>query len=241
MRRLWRRDKPSRKSKNNHGNREKSSSGSGGKLAGRKVGAATDSNKLEQRGAVLHEDPGGVLNAHRGGDGSGGGGGGGGGDSVSVGVVGGAVSDVVGGVDAGDGSSDAGDSDAGGGGDDDSDNNNNGAIREKVGFSMAGGVWLGNDGAPNVVEKSQQRSRSQASCGSEESFGGGGGSTSSGSGSGSDGDGEMMDEMEDKEGGRPAVDRLALSRSLFDDLLDQNAIPTIRQNSELRYSRFEPF
>ena len=49
---------------------------------------------------------------------------------------------------------------------------------------------------------------------------------------GSDCDGEMMGGMEEEEGGQ-AVDRGALSRSLFDQILDQNAIPTIRQNSEL--------
>lgn len=48
----------------------------------------------------------------------------------------------------------------------------------------------------------------------------------------SDCDGELMDGIEDEEGGQP-VDRSALSRSLFDQILDQNAIPTIRQNSEL--------
>lgn len=49
---------------------------------------------------------------------------------------------------------------------------------------------------------------------------------------GSDCDVEMMDGMEDEEGCQ-AVDRSARSRSLFDEILDQNAIPTIRQNSEL--------
>ncbi|CAN0019132.1 unnamed protein product [Ectocarpus sp. 4 AP-2014] len=42
-------------------------------------------------------------------------------------------------------------------------------------------------------------------------------------------DGEMIDGAEDEEG-RQGTDRTALSRSLFDEILDQNAIPTIRQN-----------
>lgn len=46
-----------------------------------------------------------------------------------------------------------------------------------------------------------------------------------------EGDGEMIDGAEDEEG-RQGTDRRALSRSLFDEILDQNAIPTIRQNSE---------
>ncbi|CAM9169859.1 unnamed protein product, partial [Ectocarpus sp. 8 AP-2014] len=44
-----------------------------------------------------------------------------------------------------------------------------------------------------------------------------------------EGDGEMVDGAEDEEG-RQGTDRKALSRSLFDEILDQNAIPTIRQN-----------
>ncbi|CAN0037106.1 unnamed protein product, partial [Ectocarpus sp. 12 AP-2014] len=44
-----------------------------------------------------------------------------------------------------------------------------------------------------------------------------------------EGDGEMIDEAEDEEG-RKGTHREALSRSLFDEILDQNAIPTIRQN-----------
>lgn len=64
--------------------------------------------------------------------------------------------------------------------------------------------------------------------------GGDGGDGGDGS---SDCDGEMMGGIEDEEGCQ-AVDRCALSRSLFDEILDQNAIPTIRQNSELGCGRF---
>lgn len=189
MRRLWRRDKPSRKI-NNRSNREGIDSKSG-TLVRRDVGPAADSN-LEDRGASLNDGRR-VQHAGRGSRG---------GDGESIGV--GAVGDV---------------GDVGAVGDGD-----NG-----LGFSTAGGV-LPDSGASNMEK--EQRSQSNASY-SEESFSGDDGSASrSGTASGSDGDGEIMDEIEDKEGGRQAVDRLALTRSLFDKILDQNAIPTIRQNSE---------
>lgn len=233
MKRLWRKDKPKPNRKSNRSNKEDENGSKSGPLVGRDDdgpagSSSSPEDKQQDRGASLNND-GRAPKASRdppplnaGSDG--------GGDGESVGVGG------VGGI---------------GGGDDDDDN---GGIGGNLGFSIiATGVL-----SPDSDSGGPQQTRSNASSSSsEESFasptrwstggggdggGGHGGSGSgngsrngngNGNGSGSDGDGEMMDGIEDKEdGGRQEVDRRALSRSLFDEILDQNAIPTIRQNSE---------
>ena len=94
----------------------------------------------------------------------------------------------------------------------------------RVGFDAAPGT-ISDDNAPGSGRSQQQISQQEPSSSFARWDSAGGGS------GGSDSDGEMMDGIAEEEG-RQSVDRRTLLRSLFDEILDQNAIPTIRQNSE---------
>ncbi len=97
----------------------------------------------------------------------------------------------------------------------------------RVGFAAAPGSLSDEKGLGSA--RSQQQLSQQEPSSSFTRWDSAGGASGN---SGSDSDGEMMDGIEDEEGRQP-VDRRKLLVSLFDEILDQNAIPTIRQNSEL--------
>lgn len=116
-----------------------------------------------------------------------------------------------------------------GGGDGGGDGGVDGGRR---GVAAAPGA-LSDEKAPDSARSQQQLSQQEPSSSFTRWDSAGGASGNSGS----DSDGEMMDGIGDEEGRQP-VDRRKLSMSLFDEILDQNAIPTIRQNSEFASRRF---